>query len=197
MPLVPLKVNSFTTAFNGIANVIFSEIQIAPAFDPLKTTEFPQHKPYKAIWDTGATNTVITPKVVQECGLQPISRIKVHSASGEYEASVYLINVVLRNNVGFAKLRVTEGNFIGADVLIGMDLISKGDLALTNYNGKTTFSFRSPSIETIDFVKQTPNKGAASMPISPQKITQPISKVGRNKPCPCGSGKKYKKCCGK
>jgi len=21
--------------------------------------------------------------------------------------------------------------------------------------------------------------------------------VGRNNPCPCGSGKKYKKCCGK
>ena len=23
------------------------------------------------------------------------------------------------------------------------------------------------------------------------------TKVGRNEPCPCGSGKKYKKCCGK
>ncbi|PIP38932.1 MAG: hypothetical protein COX19_09930 [Desulfobacterales bacterium CG23_combo_of_CG06-09_8_20_14_all_51_8] len=22
------------------------------------------------------------------------------------------------------------------------------------------------------------------------------SKIGRNEPCPCGSGKKYKKCCG-
>jgi uncharacterized protein YecA (UPF0149 family) len=22
-------------------------------------------------------------------------------------------------------------------------------------------------------------------------------KVGRNRPCPCGSGKKYKRCCGK
>jgi uncharacterized protein YecA (UPF0149 family) len=22
------------------------------------------------------------------------------------------------------------------------------------------------------------------------------SRVGRNEPCPCGSGKKYKKCCG-
>ncbi|MDA3791373.1 MAG: SEC-C metal-binding domain-containing protein [Desulfobacula sp.] len=22
-------------------------------------------------------------------------------------------------------------------------------------------------------------------------------KVGRNEPCPCGSGNKYKKCCGK
>jgi hypothetical protein len=24
---------------------------------------------------------------------------------------------------------------------------------------------------------------------------QPDQKVGRNDPCPCGSGKKYKKCC--
>ncbi|WP_369126216.1 SEC-C metal-binding domain-containing protein [Bacillus massiliigorillae] len=24
-----------------------------------------------------------------------------------------------------------------------------------------------------------------------------MKKVGRNEPCPCGSGKKYKKCCGK
>jgi len=23
-----------------------------------------------------------------------------------------------------------------------------------------------------------------------------VSKVGRNDPCPCGSGKKFKKCCG-
>jgi preprotein translocase subunit SecA len=32
-------------------------------------------------------------------------------------------------------------------------------------------------------------------------VTKPIvnqaPKVGRNDPCPCGSGKKYKKCCGK
>jgi len=27
------------------------------------------------------------------------------------------------------------------------------------------------------------------------KLQQP--KVGRNDPCPCGSGKKYKKCCGR
>ena len=25
----------------------------------------------------------------------------------------------------------------------------------------------------------------------------PKAKVGRNEPCPCGSGKKYKHCCGK
>jgi uncharacterized protein YecA (UPF0149 family) len=26
--------------------------------------------------------------------------------------------------------------------------------------------------------------------------SRPRIKVGRNEPCPCGSGKKYKKCCG-
>ena len=27
-------------------------------------------------------------------------------------------------------------------------------------------------------------------------IVRAIPKTGRNAPCPCGSGKKYKKCCG-
>ena len=30
----------------------------------------------------------------------------------------------------------------------------------------------------------------------PAAVTRDMPKVGRNDPCPCGSGKKYKKCCG-
>ena len=41
------------------------------------------------------------------------------------------------------------------------------------------------------------NKGAAG---EDAKLNQPVKregdKVGRNAPCPCGSGKKYKKCHG-
>ncbi len=37
---------------------------------------------------------------------------------------------------------------------------------------------------------------AASAPDHPQPYRSP-GKTGRNDPCPCGSGKKYKKCCGK
>ncbi len=33
--------------------------------------------------------------------------------------------------------------------------------------------------------------------LNPQKTKIAEKKVGRNEPCPCGSGKKYKKCCGK
>jgi preprotein translocase subunit SecA len=36
----------------------------------------------------------------------------------------------------------------------------------------------------------------------PSRVSKPMpeekgQKIGRNDPCPCGSGKKYKKCCGK
>ena len=37
------------------------------------------------------------------------------------------------------------------DVVIGMDVICKGDLAVTNKDGRTTFSFRIPSEVEIDF----------------------------------------------
>ena len=37
----------------------------------------------------------------------------------------------------------------------------------------------------------------AGGPEKPQPKTNKSEKVGRNDPCPCGSGKKYKQCCGK
>ncbi len=30
----------------------------------------------------------------------------------------------------------------------------------------------------------------------PKPVVREAPKIGRNEPCPCGSGKKYKKCCG-
>ena len=33
--------------------------------------------------------------------------------------------------------------------------------------------------------------------IEPQQPYRAPAKVGRNEPCPCGSGKKFKKCCGR
>ena len=43
----------------------------------------------------------------------------------------------------------------------------------------------------FDLLKQL----ADIKPYAPQPEKQ--KKVGRNDPCPCGSGKKYKRCCGK
>lgn len=109
-------------------------------------------------------------------------------AGGPGKAGVYKINVLLPNNIEFPALKVLDGDLYGFDMLIGMDIISQGDFAVTHSDGKTTFTFRIPSIEKLDFVDSSPK---AAAPITAPK------KVGRNEPCPCGSGKKYKQCCGK
>jgi uncharacterized protein YecA (UPF0149 family) len=42
---------------------------------------------------------------------------------------------------------------------------------------------------------ETRRKPAGAAPRAPVSRAADGSKVGRNDPCPCGSGKKYKKCC--
>src|SRR2546425_11569499 len=37
---------------------------------------------------------------------------------------------------------------------------------------------------------------AALLRAAPSQVTAGRQKVGQNEPCPCGSGKKFKKCCG-
>jgi len=36
----------------------------------------------------------------------------------------------------------------------------------------------------------------ADRSVRPPESRREVPKVGRNDPCPCGSGKKYKRCCG-
>jgi hypothetical protein len=37
---------------------------------------------------------------------------------------------------------------------------------------------------------------AALQKVMPKPVSNPYCHVGRNDPCPCGSGKKFKRCCG-
>ncbi len=43
---------------------------------------------------------------------------------------------------------------------------------------------------------QGPRRGGAAAPAKPETFVRSERKVGRNEPCPCGSGKKYKHCHG-
>ena len=190
------EIRAFTAKSDKLQRVLFSETFISPAFDPKQIPKPPKYDKFIAIWDTGATNTVISKTVVEKCGLKPIAMVKVYNAGGEKFSAVYMINIILPNDVGFPYLRVTEGIIYGGyDVLIGMDIINRGDFAVTNKDAKTAFSFRIPSIECIDFAEHK------SSSINPTSKQQPFrynqKKPGPNEPCSCGSGKKYKKCCGK
>jgi hypothetical protein len=107
---------------------------------------------FDAIWDTGATASVITQGVIDACGLTPTGIARVHHVKGSSLAETYLVNIGLPNAVGYSAVRVTKGEFVGGDILIGMDIIGTGDFTVTNFDGFTKFSFRYPSVGHIDFV---------------------------------------------
>ena len=107
---------------------------------------------YLAIWDTGATGTVITMDVAAALKIAPTGLAKTKTANGERLCNTYLVDVTLPNGVAFPNLPVTEGTIEGAAALIGMDIICQGDFAITNVSGRTTASYRVPSIKEIDYV---------------------------------------------
>jgi hypothetical protein len=147
---------AFTLTASGIGRVIQGPISVCTGFDPQTTPphEQPAMCDFNAIWDTGATASVITQAVVDKCGLKPTGMIQVHGVHGTDVAETYAVNIGLPNLVRFKMLTVTKGKLVGgAEALIGMDIITAGDFSISNYNGRTIMSFRVPSIEDRDFVK--------------------------------------------
>ena len=179
------KVHAFTTEFKGLTNQLVTPVNLS--LPTHETDNNPSLFSTNALWDTGATNSVITSDTVKKLGLKPVSMIKVNHAGGVSDQNVHLINIYLPSMVAIPFVQVTEcsdisGNF-GA--IIGMDIITLGDFVVTNFDKKSTLTFRIPSVEKINFVKNI------------QQSAHVEEKVGRNEPCPCRSGKKYKNCHGK
>lgn len=133
------------------------EVGVCEAFDPDSGGQHPPWFTYRGIWDTGASGSVITKKVVGDLGLQSVNRVQVSTAAGVRESDVYLVNVALPSAVGFKGLPVTDGDIRGVDVLIGMDIICLGDFAITHEEGgDLVMSYRTPPDwgRVTDFVKQ-------------------------------------------
>ena len=128
---------------------------MSQAYDPASGVAAHARTDFLAIWDTGATGTLVTQKVIDDCGLVATGMTNMHGVSGPGVAETFLVNIYLPNNVGYANMRVAKGEFTGGDILIGMNIIGTGDFAITNPGGVTQFSFRVPSQADICFVKQT------------------------------------------
>lgn len=76
----------------------------------------------------------------------------------------------------------------------GFDMFEEMIASIRESTLKLVFNARlTAPVERVQVVN--PIKPAADGTVSP-KQAKSSDKVGRNDPCPCGSGKKYKKCCG-
>lgn len=141
---------ALTVRANGLLREIRTEVRVRgsailgqfPLFDTV------------AIWDTGATNTAISDTLARQMELTPIDKVAVTGVHGTHQRDVFMIDIVLPNHVGFRGWHVTSGDLQDPlGLLIGMDIITLGDFAITNVDGNTVCSFRTPSVgPEIDYV---------------------------------------------
>lgn len=146
-------IHCFTTQYGGISRRLLTKCLVSAAWLSQDDSSAPPLLEFDALWDTGATASVITADVASKLELAPEGTSRVFHAQGSSHVPNYFVNFGLPNGVEIAGIRVTEGVLKGCDVLIGMDIINMGDFAVTNRNGETMFSFQMPSINQIDFVK--------------------------------------------
>ena len=182
--------NAFTLEYDYITNLIVTNAYVSDAMKkiPAPDSGEPEALKCRGLWDTGASNSVISKRLVDKLNLPAISKVPIIGVNGKFITTSHVIDLWLPNNYVVRRINVTMGTLSSDfDILIGMDIIVKGDFSISNYQGHTVFSFRSPSMASTDYVKQ----------IALIEQSHHVNKVSRNAPCPCGSGRKYKNCCGR
>lgn len=82
----------------------------------------------RAIWDTGATGSMISSDVAEKLKLKPCGETRILGVHGSQKAKVYKVDIVFpAAQVILPGIRVSEADSGGGfDLLVGMDIIGKG-----------------------------------------------------------------------
>src|SRR5664279_114133 len=116
---------AFTITFKGTADRIITNVHLSVAFDPANPPNpTPPMLPTTALWDTGATRSVISSAMVGALGLNPTGTTNVNHAGGASLSNTYVVNFGLPNQVAVAGVLVTEFAAIagGFGAIVGMDI---------------------------------------------------------------------------
>lgn len=143
---------AFAVEYGGVVNALLTDVFVISPFSKNKAMNI------KAIWDTGATHSVITPNVFAQLGLFEIDQAVVNGVNSRKTVPVTLVGIGLPNKLLIPNHRVTVCDISGGDMLIGMDIIAQGDFSICTGDGKTLFSFAMPPFENkINLVDKADN----------------------------------------
>ena len=155
---MPQPKSAFTVKYDKIVRELKHDVLISEAcLEPLDGQSVKTIK-YNAIWDTGASRTAISVRVVNDLDLIFVNEIDIQTANGLRKAKTYLVNIYLPNHVVVPGLEVTDCDFKNCDVLVGMDIIGNGDFSVTQKNGRSVMTFQMPSTHSTDYVQEIETK---------------------------------------
>lgn len=143
----PIKTH--TIQAQSVVQSIELEVCLIPPFvtdaDPYLNSK------WHAVWDTGATLSCVTQFIADQLALTQIGTGMIYTATGTRRIKTYLVHILLPGDIKIrAEVAAIKDFGTETDVIIGMDIISQFDFAVSNVQGKTTFSYRYPSSAEID-----------------------------------------------
>lgn len=106
----------------------------------------------RALWDTGASCSLVSSRVAKLLELESIGKTGVSGYNKGIDVKdTFLVHIGVPTGDIITNIQAMECDSDEYDAIIGMDVIGNGDFSITNYEGKTVFSFRIPSEEHIVF----------------------------------------------
>ena len=134
----------FTKKFKNVEDRILIDATISFLKNKMKSN---------TLIDTGATISCISKDVVKTLKLQPIGVDRVSTPSGTAVLNKYLIDISFKKNMIFKNIFVLESEIgnQGIDLLVGMDILNKNDIMISNYDNHTQFSLRYPANSNLEF----------------------------------------------
>jgi len=158
MPTNNILYRSFKKDYNKIEKMLLLPIDIMPisSSDEILCKTSVR---LKSLWDTGATLTAIKPKLRDALNLQMVrtgSSAKVFGLGTVTDADFTVLNLKIRHNfeIHWCPVYIIDYN-VDVDIIIGMDIISMGDFAISNADQRTSFSFIAPSMpERLDLTEK-------------------------------------------
>lgn len=99
-----------------------------------------------AIWDTGATSSMISAAMAKKLALAPTGTTQIAGVHGVSNAKCYLVDITFGNGFCLQKIKVSEASdFGGFDLLVGMDIIGRGKMFLDGTRDKLNVRFQMPT----------------------------------------------------
>ena len=143
---------TITRRFQEKIDSIVTESYVYAPTDLAQGGSVKRVKIQRSLWDTGASVTLISARVAKVLGLTSIGKSGVSGYNQGIDVKdTFLVHIGLPTGDIITNIMAMEFDTDEYDVVIGMDVICKGDLAITNKDEKTTFSFRIPSEQEIVF----------------------------------------------
>ena len=127
----------FTTHYDEIASRLTTRVNVSSYSGTMCLG-------VRALWDTGAVTTAISKTLAERLRLQsPVDTMITISATGKWESPCHYLVIQIANDIRFENVKVVEYPLENhdVDILLGMDIISKGRLTVNNENGNTVVEF--------------------------------------------------------